>query len=334
MDEVRRLARGMSRKNYCIGLPLGGAKSAIRYDPTSIDLEDALVRFFEHVGPLCQKMYGWGPDMNTPPDLCDAVAKRAGFKSRHQALAESSPHGYDGVERYNTALRQFVGPLSVTDLRTAMGVVGAVETAAGVYDMNRPLRVAVQGFGSVGMGTAYHLAKRGHKIVGVADAGGYYRDPNGLDCEKLVEAKQGRREIDRSAVAEGLYAGEPNMVFKEECDVLVLAAISYALGSDRVGDLRCKMIVEGGNWAIVPEAYRDLQARGISFVPDFIASGGAIATVSGIIQLGWDSEPEALLREIENRVSSVTREVAEEARRLNMTMRDAALLRVPAEIRD
>jgi glutamate dehydrogenase (NAD(P)+) len=334
LTEVKRLARGMSRKNHMIGLPLGGAKSAIRYDPTATDLADALVRFFEHIRPICQTMYGWGPDMNTPPDLCDAVAARAGLKSRHMALAESSPHGYEGVARYDAALRQQVGPLSVTDLRTAVGVAGAVETAARVYEFASPLRVAIQGFGSVGMGTGLYLVRRGHQVVGVADASGTYRDPRGLDYDALLAAKHGRRELERSALDARLYAGDPMAILDTECDVLVLAAIPDAVTADNVDRLRCKMIVEGGNFAIAPSAYPGLAARGIQFVPDFVASGGAIATVGGIIQLGWNAEPEALLGEIEQRVSKATHTVASEARSRNISMRDAALLHVPADFRD
>ena len=74
-----------------------------------------------------------------------------------------------------------------------------------------------------------------------------------------------------------------------------------------------------------------LQARRIPVVPDFIASGGAIATVSGIIQLGWSIEPSELLAEIERRVSNATERVARDARAKDITMREAGLLRVPEE---
>ena len=46
LEEVRRLARGMTLKNTTMGLPLGGAKSALRCDPQAPDLEETLVRFF------------------------------------------------------------------------------------------------------------------------------------------------------------------------------------------------------------------------------------------------------------------------------------------------
>ena len=333
LDEVTRLARGMTLKNATLQLPLGGAKSAVRYDPTATDLEDVLVRFMEHVAPVCERMYGFGPDMNTPPDLCDAVARRAGLKSRHMALAERSSYGYQGVANYDKALRLTMGPLTVTDARTAIGVAGAVEAAARVFELGRPLRVAVQGFGSVGMGTVYFLTQRGHSVVGVADGSGSYRDPGGLDFEMLYQARAGRRDIDPDKVPRSLHAGTPSAVVGEDCDVLVLAAIADAVAPADVERLRCKLIVEGGNLAVAPAAFAAVHARGIHIVPDFVASGGAIATVSGIIQLGWSIEPAELLGEIERRVSAATERAARAARDGNTTIREAGLQLLPPALR-
>jgi glutamate dehydrogenase (NAD(P)+) len=323
LEEVTRLARGMTLKNAVMGLPLGGAKSALRYDPLATDLEDALVRFFEHIRPLVSSMYGFGPDMNTPPDLCDAVARRAGMKSRHMALAEKSKYGYEAVANYDKALRMSYGPLAITDARTSIGVTGAVETGARVYEIGGPLRVAVQGFGSVGMGTCYFLEQRGHTIVAVADGGGSYRNPAGLDVAELMKAKAGRREIDPEQLSAKVQRGKADAVLDEECDVLVLAAIPDAVNVAEAARLRCKLIVEGGNFAVAPAAFPTLQARNIPIVPDFIASGGAIATVSGIIQLGWSIEPKELLGEIEKRVSAATERAARDARAKGITMREA-----------
>ena len=94
-----------------------------------------------------------------------------------------------------------------------------------------------------------------------------------------------------------------------------------------------KLIVEGGNLAVAPSAFDAVQARGIPIVPDFVASGGAIATVSGIIQLGWSIEPRELLDEIERRVSAATERACRIARDEHITIREAGLRLVPAELR-
>ncbi len=333
MDEVTRLARAMSLKNHVMGLPLGGAKSGVCYDPAAPELEDVIVRFMNFVGPVCRSMYGWGPDMNTPPDLCDAVAKRAGLKSRHMALAERSEFGYDGVERYNRALRLQVGPVTMTEARTAIGVVGATEQAAKLFELQGPLRIAIQGFGSVGSGAVHFLEQRGHKIVGIADAGGAYADPEGLSFEVYHAAKSGGREIDPSKAPQAQRKGAADAIFDVECDVLILAAISGALTKERAEKVKTKMIVEGGNLVVTPDAAKVLQARNIPSVPDFVVNGGGIGIVSGMIQLGWKCEADYILEQIEQRVRDATERAVRYAQSNSGTLREAAYQQLPERLR-
>ena len=97
------------------------------------------------------------------------------------------------------------------------------------------------------------------------------------------------------------------------------------MGPKDVDKLKCKMIVEGGNFAVDPAAHAALQERGIVVVPDFIASGGGIAIVSGIIQLGWSDKPKDILDEIEKRVNTACKPAAEKARAENISMREAGM---------
>ena len=332
LDEVTRLARAMSLKNHVMGLPLGGAKSAVCYDPAAPELADVLVKFMSHVRPICQSMYGWGPDMNTPPDLCDGVAERAGLKSRHMALAERSEFGYEGIDVYNKALRLQVGPVTMTEARTAIGVVGATERAAELLSLERPLRVAIQGFGSVGSGAVYFLEQRGHKTVGVADAGGCYADANGLNFDTLHSAKAGGREINAAQVPEAQRAGGPDAIFDQACDVMILAAVSGALTAERAKRLNAKMVVEGGNLVVTEEAAQILQERGIPSVPDFIVNGGGIGIVSGCIQLGWKCDADYILEQIETRVREATERCARYAMEHKVTLRQAAYQQLPERL--
>ncbi|MEQ8277178.1 MAG: Glu/Leu/Phe/Val dehydrogenase dimerization domain-containing protein [Deltaproteobacteria bacterium] len=332
-DEVRGLARAMSLKNHVMGLPLGGAKSAVRYDPAAPELPDVLTKFMRHIGPICQQMYGWGPDMNTPPDLCDSVADRAGMKSRHMALAERSEHGYAGVDNYNRALRLQVGPVTMTEARTAIGVVGATECAAKLLELGGPLRVAIQGFGSVGSGAVYFLDQRGHRIVGVADAGGAYKKADGLDFDTLLAAKGDNREIDPAKVPEAQRAGAPDAIFDVECDVLILAALSGALTEERARRVRAKMVVEGGNLAVTDAGAAVLAERGIPSVPDFIVNGGGIGIVSGVIQLGWKCDADYILEQIESRVAAATERTVHHAKQHGGTLREAAYALLPERLR-
>lgn len=333
LNEVTNLARAMTLKNHIMGLPLGGAKSGVCYDPASPNLEAALSRFMKHVGPISAKMYGWGPDMNTPPDLCDAVAKNAGLKSRHMALAENSSYGYQGVENYNKALRMMTGPIPMTEGRTAIGVVAGMQTAAEVYGLDGPLRVAIQGFGSVGAGAAYFLEQRGYKVVGVADAKGYYRNADGLKFSDLYEARPNGREIEPDLLPADVECLANSAIFDEECDVMILAAVANAIDVKRAETVKTKMIVQGGNLVVAPEAEGLLHKRGIISVPDVLVNGGGIGIVGGVIQLGWDIDPDTILREISERVNKWVRDASTKAKAENTSVRVAAMQLLPESMR-
>ncbi len=325
MEEVSRLANGMTLKMRSLGLPCGGAKSAIRYDPNSIGKREALMRFFTHIKPLCEQMYGFGPDMNTSPEDLDYVAEQLGFPTRHVALTRSSPP--DGIKNYHQVLGRSFGPMTVNEARSGAGTAASVLRAAKRLELAKPLRVAVQGFGQVGASTAWFLAKEGHKIVGVSDEGGYYRDPNGLDLDKLFAARPDGRSIDASRLDPRLIAGNRDFVISEECDVLVLAAVTDAVHADNANSVKAKLVVEGGNIAVTEAASLMLHGRNVLVVPDFLASGGAISVVVGVICMGWDvSDTTQFMKKVGDHIGDAVDRAVTRARAGNITVRQAALL--------
>jgi glutamate dehydrogenase (NAD(P)+) len=325
LEEVTGLARAMTLKLRTLEIPLGGAKYGIRCSPSSPAKVDVLTRFFAAIQPLCERVCGFGPDMGTTPEDLDEVATRIGLSTRHAALTTARPDGQETVRRYHEVLSAPIGPLTVLEARTGIGVAAAVESAAEVYEHKAPLRVAVQGFGQVGSGAAYFLQQAGHSIVGVADLGGYYRNPKGLDVGTLFRSKRPDGTIDPDKIER---AGASDAIYAEDCDVMVLAAQSFSLHVGNVGDVRARLIVEAGNLTVTPEAEEILVARNVGVVPDFLTNGGAIGIVAGIIVLGWETaDPDALLDRLKQHIGKVVRSVAEESRTKGVTMRQVAVER-------
>jgi len=326
-DEVLRLARAMTFKMKCLDLPLGGAKCGIRYDPDCPRKVDALTRFFQHVKPICEQMYGFGPDMNTSPQDLDTVATRIGLPSRHIALAGSNGAREEGIRRYHWVLDQKAGPISVNDARTGIGVAASVERAAALLGMRGPLKIAVQGFGQVGGSSAWFLSKAGHHIVGVADAGGYYRRSQGLDILALLDARGNQREIDPSKLSRDIERQDASAVIGESCDVLVLAAKGDVVTNENVDSVRAQLVVEGGNLATTDQANFSLHSRKVMVVPDFLASGGAIGVVAGVICLGWPVDPvDKFLEHVREHVGNVVERSVKSALEKNLPVRQAALV--------
>jgi glutamate dehydrogenase (NAD(P)+) len=66
-------------------------------------------------------------------------------------------------------------------------------------------------------------------------------------------------------------------VISTPADILVPAAISYAITPDNSFDVAAKVVVEAANAATTPEAEAMLTARNVPVVPDFVANAGAAA---------------------------------------------------------
>ncbi len=321
-SEVVALARAMTLKLRSVGLPCGGVKYGIQYAPGAPGKVDALERFFRAIKPMVAEVAGFGPDMGTTAGELDEVATRIGLPTRHAALLSAHPDGARNVERYHESLRQPFGPLTILEARTGVGVAAAVEKAAEPLGVKKPLTIALQGFGQVGRGAAHFLERAGHTIVGIADLGGYYRDPSGLSVSELLRTRDDKGMI---SGAEKVRAGPPESIYDESCDALVLAAQSHSVHAGNVDAIQAKLLVEAGNLTVTKEAEEALAARGIPVVPDFISNAGAIALVAGIIVAGWETDDaERLLGRIGEQIGSTARKVATEAVASGRSMRTVA----------
>ena len=331
-NEAMRLARAMTLKMRSLGLPLGGAKVGIRYNPRSDDFQQAVTRFFQHVKPICAEMYGFGPDMNTSAAGLDQVARDIGMPTRHQALTRKRPDGMDAVKRYHEVLDKSYGPMIVQDARNGAGVAASVERTARITGLEGTLRVAVQGFGQVGGSTAWFLQRSGHTVVGIADGNGYYRSRNGLDVEALISKRAPDRTIDVSQLPGGVDILDRESVLEEDCDVLVLAAVADAVTHDTASKVRAKIVVEGGNLAVSEAASLLLHSKDVIVVPDFLASGGAISVVAGVICMGWNTDPlEDFIQHVGNHIGDAVERAVISAREKGLTVRQAAMLELGSD---
>ena len=141
---------------------------------------------------------------------------------------------------------------------TARSLLGCVEACAAVAgrDGVRGLRVAVQGCGMIGDAAARALAAAGAEIV-VADL-----DPD--RAEKTARATGGR-----------VVATE--RVLFEEVDVVCPCAIGGVITAAVAERLRAWAVCGAANNVLADAvAERRLHERGVLFVPDVLASAGAV----------------------------------------------------------
>lgn len=269
LDEVRALAMWMTWKCALMNLPYGGAKGGVVVDPKELsrrELERLTRRYATEISILM------GPESDIPaPDMgtdqqvmawiMDTYSMHAGFSV--PAVVTGKP-----VE--------IGGSLGRTEA-TGRGVVFSLEEALGLHQIEKAeTTVVVQGFGNVGSVAATCSEELGMKVIAISDSSGGVLKEDGLDLTALKNHKK------ESGSVLG-FPGAVNVTNDElitlPCDVLILAATENQIHSGNSDKVRARIIAEGANGPITPEADEILLDRGISVIPDILCNAGGV-TVS------------------------------------------------------
>ncbi|GAB3482285.1 Glu/Leu/Phe/Val dehydrogenase dimerization domain-containing protein [Amycolatopsis cihanbeyliensis] len=279
LSEVEDLARGMAAKTAAFNLPVGGAKGGIDFDPKDPRAVGVLERFCAAMRPWLDDHWVTAEDLGVPQHLIDEVFARLGLQQSYHAAISRSSAPERTLRRVQAGLNAPVpGGLLLGDVVGGYGVAQACLGAAGTWGWETAATtVAVQGIGTMGGGAAWYLHEAGMRVVAVADAAGTLYHPDGLDIPALLELRDAFGEIDRERVPAEVRRLPRNAVLGIEADILVPAAVSYAITPDNTVDVAARVVVEAANSATTPEAEAMLGARGIPVIPDFVANAGAAA---------------------------------------------------------
>ena len=266
IDEVRALAMWMTWKCALVNVPFGGAKGGVAVDPRSLS-PDELQRVTRRFATELQGIIG--PDVDIPaPDvgtnaqtmawIMDTVSMHAGYTV--PGVVTGKPVDLGGSEGRADA--------------TGMGVMFTAERAlreAGI-DLNGAT-IAVQGFGNVGEAAARLLHERGGRLVAITDVGGGVANPAGLDPAAL---KAHLRETGSIADLPDTVAIDNAGLLALDVDLLVLAALEGQITAENAHDVRARVIAEGANGPVTPDADPILAQRGVITVPDILCNAGGV----------------------------------------------------------
>jgi len=278
VTEVEDLARGMAAKTATFGLPVGGAKGGIDFDPKDPRAVGVLERFCEAMRPWLDAHWVTAEDLGVPQHLIDDVFARLGLQQSYHAAISRSADPERTLRRVRAGLTAAVPGGLLGDVIGGYGVAQACLGAGEAWDWPvAETTVAIQGIGTMGGAAAWYLHEAGMRVVAVADAAGTLYRPEGLDIPALLELRDAFGEIDRSRVSPDVQLLPRDAVISTPADILVPAAISYAITADNMFDVAAKVVVEAANSATTPEAEAMLVARGIPVIPDFVANAGAAA---------------------------------------------------------
>jgi glutamate dehydrogenase (NAD(P)+) len=266
LDEVRALAMWMTWKCALANVPFGGAKGGVTVDPRALspgELQRVTRRFATELHGVI------GPDTDIPaPDvgtnaqtmawIMDTVSMHAGHTV--PGVVTGKPVGLGGSEGRADATGRGVMYTAERALREA----GARMDGA---------TFAVQGFGNVGEAAARLIHERGGRLVAVTDVGGGVADPSGLDPARL------RAWMQETGSIVGMPGTEPidnAALLALDVDLLVLAALEGQITAENAGAVRARVIAEGANGPVTPDADPVLRDLGVVTVPDILCNAGGV----------------------------------------------------------
>ena len=318
--EVRALAETMTYKTALVDIPFGGGKGGVNVDPPNLtqrELEHVTRRYVSRIHLLL------GPNRDVPaPDMGTNAQTMAWIVDQY-----GRQHGYNPAVVTGKPLE--LGGSPGREQATGRGVMLVALAAAKDYLGKEPseLRVAVQGFGNVGMNAALLLAEQGATVVAVSDHTAAFHDGDGLDLADLSDYVQNVSERRTLAGYPGAEAVDPDDFMGVDCDVLVPAAIESAIHEDNVDSVKAKLVVEGANLPVTPKADRRLQERGVLVVPDILANAGGVIVSyfewsQNFQQYRW-SEADVNER-LERILLKAYADVVERRKALDSSMREAA----------
>lgn len=284
LEDVLRLARGMTYKAAAAGLDLGGGKAVIFGDPRR-DKSEALLRAYaRHVDALSGR-YLTAEDMGTTQADMDVVRRET---------------------RFVTGVSRELGGSGDPSDATAYGVLWAMKAVARRLWGDTSLdgrHVVLAGVGKVGRALLGHLAEERARVT-VAD---------------VTPAA-----VEWAVAAVGAEAVAVEKIHAVECDIYSPCASGGILNTGTIPELRCAAVVGSANNQLADGAAsaRLLADVGILYAPDFVANAGGLINIAEEMAPGGYHPDLALaaVRRIFDTVTSVMN-AAEEA---GMTTAEAA----------
>jgi glutamate dehydrogenase (NAD(P)+) len=269
LGEVAALAMWMSWKCGIMGLPFGGGKGGIACDPAVLsrgELERLTRRFTEEMLPVIgPRMDVMAPDLGTDEQtmawIMDTYSMKVGYACPE--IVTGKPVEIGGC----------VGRREATGRGVTYCILEAMKELK--LDLGQSTAV-IQGFGNVGSVAALELASRGVKIVGVGDRYGAIYNPGGFDVATIARRVATGASV--RDVAEGDIVTNEELL-RQECTILLPAALGHVITGENAGQLRCRILAEGANGPTTPEADEILARSDIFIIPDVMCNAGGV-TVS------------------------------------------------------
>jgi leucine dehydrogenase len=278
--DVLRLSRGMTYKAALTNVKLGGGKSVVIGDPARQKTE-ALLRAMGRAIERLQARYIAGEDIGTNPDDMRVL--------RQETRAVSCLKPEDGG---------YGDPAPMTALGAFRAIEAGLAAARGT-DRMAGVTVAVQGAGNVGLNLCRRLRTAGARVV-VCDT----------SAERVAAAR-----------ACGMEIVAPDAIYDVACDVFAPCAIGSTLNDDTIPRLKAAIVAGAANNQLAEARHAAmLDARGIVYLPDYVANGGGLISCAA----EWYRTDPARIAHDVRAIRDTCERILAEAKRDGVTTAEAA----------
>ena len=241
VEDVLRLARGMTYKSAAAGLDLGGGKAVVLGDPAR-DKTEALLRTYARFVDSLGGRYVTAEDVGTTQADMDTIRKET---------------------RHVTGVSESLGGSGDPSAATAYGVLHGMKAVArrlwGTTDL-AGRHVVLSGVGKVGYGLARHLVEERARVT-VADV-----NPAALE---------------RAVADLGVETVAAEKAHAVPCDVFSPCALGGALSPATIPELQCAAVVGAANNQLADPSCAGLLAEArVVYAPDFIVNAGGVINIA------------------------------------------------------
>ncbi|NTS42045.1 Glu/Leu/Phe/Val dehydrogenase [Flavisolibacter sp. BT320] len=281
-DEVMALASLMTYKCAIVNVPFGGGKGGIKISPKKYSVYELEKITRRYTAELVKKNF-IGPGTDVPaPDYGTGEREMAWIVDTYMGLrpgeidalgcVTGKPVTQGGVRgrREATGLGIFYGVREVCNMPEIMERVGLTVGIEGK-------RVIVQGLGNVGYHAAKFFQQAGAKIIALAEYEGAIRNDDGLDVDAVFEHRKTTGSILNFAGAQNFAKNTDALEY--DCDILIPAALENVINGQNAPRVKAKLIGEGANGPLTPEADEVFVQKGTIVIPDMYLNAGGV-TVS------------------------------------------------------
>ncbi|HEX2235273.1 MAG TPA: Glu/Leu/Phe/Val dehydrogenase [Actinomycetota bacterium] len=250
LQDVLRLAKGMTYKAAAAGLDLGGGKAVIIGDPKRDKTEELLRAYGRFVETLGGR-YITAEDVGTALGDMDVVR-------RESRWVTGCSHTYGGSG----------DPSPVTAYGVLQGIKACLLEVFGDSNLQGKT-VALQGVGKVGYALCGYLVQEGAQVT-IAD----------IDLDNLA----------RAVSDFGVETTRLETIHTLEADVFAPCALGGAINDDTISELNCSIIAGSANNQLAREQLGDkLRDLGVLYAPDFVINAGGLMNVEDELR-GYDQE--------------------------------------------